>query len=120
MKRPATSLQDAIGINLNVTAQEALATARLLHDSGVRRARIELPWDGMSYAHPSQIAHPAGWRMDITALRVNRIRPLILLNANSIAPGPTRTFRLDLSAPAARGATTSHSRGPALPRSCRD
>ena len=103
--RPATSLQDAIGINFNVTPQEALATARLLHDSGVRRARIELPWDGMSYAHPSRIADPAGWRMYITALRVNRIRPLILLNANSIAPGPTRTFRLDLSATAARGAT---------------
>src|SRR5438445_548536 len=41
---PATTLRRAIGINFNVTPGQADATARLLADSGFRRARIEIGW----------------------------------------------------------------------------
>lgn len=104
--RPATWLQAAIGINLDVSPTEAGATARLLHESGFRRARVEMPWTGMSYADPSQIADPGAWSAYLVALRENHIRPLILLNANSGGPGPTRSSVLTLAAPAPAGATS--------------
>lgn len=56
--RPATWLENAIGINFDVSPSEAQATARLLYDSGFRRARVELSWAGMSYQDPSQPADP--------------------------------------------------------------
>src|SRR5919202_29876 len=49
---PATRLRDAIGINFNVDAEEAPATAQLLARSGFRRARLEIGWDQMSYEEP--------------------------------------------------------------------
>ena len=104
--RAAVSLQDAIGINLNVSPDEAAATAQLLHDSGFRRARLEVEWDAMSYADPSQLADPAQLVTYITAMRDNGIRPLILLNANSGDPGPSEALNLTLTAAAAQGATT--------------
>jgi hypothetical protein len=102
--RPATQLENAIGINLDVSPSEMAATARLLHDSGFRRARVELPWGGMSYDDPAQIADPASWRAAIVAMRDNHIRPLILLNANSGWPTPAANAWVRLSAPAPAGA----------------
>jgi len=103
--RPATSLQDAIGINIDnlVTPEEAPDTARLLHDSGFRRARLEISWNQMSYADPSQIANPARWSTYITAMRDNDLRPLILRNANQGGPVPMKSVELTLIAPAAQG-----------------
>ena len=60
--RPATSLENAIGINFDVSPSEAEATARLLYASGFRRARVELSWTGMSYQDPSQPADADAWR----------------------------------------------------------
>ena len=104
--QPATALQDAIGINFDVMPAEASATAELLHDSGFRRARLEIGWDQMSYTDPSQIADPAKWTKYISAMRANGIRPLILLNANDMAPGPMLALNLTVKAPAAAGAKT--------------
>ncbi|MGA2009355.1 MAG: hypothetical protein ABSH51_02300 [Solirubrobacteraceae bacterium] len=104
--RPATALQDAIGINFNVTPSEADATARLLADSGVHRVRLEIGWSEMSDSDPSQLADPAAWATDIQAFRQYGLRPLILLNANSGMPGPGLSFALTLTAPAPAGATT--------------
>ena len=39
---PASRLLDSLGINFNVNAAQARATARLLHKSGFKLARIEL------------------------------------------------------------------------------
>ena len=102
--RPAASFEDALGINFNVPASAAQATARLLSDSGVHRARLELPWIGMSYADPSRIADPNAWGAYIRAFHQYGIRPLILLNANSGAPGPERPVQLRLRNAAAVGA----------------
>ncbi|MGA2009353.1 MAG: hypothetical protein ABSH51_02290 [Solirubrobacteraceae bacterium] len=104
--RSATALQDAIGINFNVTPAEADDTARLLADSGVRRVRLEIGWSAMSYADPSQIQYASVWATYIQAFRQYGLRPLILLNANSGGPGPELPFNLNLTAPAAAGATT--------------
>lgn len=104
--RPATSLLNAIGINLDVSPAEAPATTRLLHESGFRRARLELPWNAMSYSDPTHLANPAAWTPYISLMRQYHIRPLILLNANSGGPGPSTTSQLNLTEPARQGATT--------------
>ena len=102
--RPATQFLNSIGINFNVRPNQTEDTARLLHDSGVRRARVEFSWTGMSYADPSKIANPTWWAYYIQAMRDNGLRPLILLNANSGLPGPYKQLNLTLLAPAQAGA----------------
>ena len=104
--RSATSLQDAIGINFDVKPQEAMATARLLHDSGVRRARLEINWNQMSYANPWHLANTAPWREYIRALRRYGIRPLILVNASPGGPVPMLSLNLRLKSSAPAGART--------------
>ncbi len=101
---PATRLRDAIGINFNVEPEEAEATARLLSQSGFRRARVEFGWDSLSYEDPASLAHPDRFRTVLSALKQHGIRPLILLNANQGAPGPTRFFSVGLAQPAPAGA----------------
>src|SRR5919204_3332775 len=100
----AAVLRDAVGINFNVPAQSADATARLLASSGFRRARLEIGWDSMSFADPSQLRDPTAVDTRLAALKANGIRPLILLNANDHAPGPTRFFTAQIVQPAAAGA----------------
>ncbi len=104
--RSAADLQDAIGINFNVTPAEADDTARLLADSGVRRVRLEIGWSQMSYADPGQLAAPSVYDTYLQAFSQYGLRPLILLNANQGMPGPGLSFDLTLTAPAAAGATT--------------
>ena len=103
--RPATALQDAIGINFDVKPQEAMATARLLHDSGVRRARLEINWNQMSYVNPWHLLNTGLWRQYITAMRVYGIRPLILVNGSPGGPTPMLQLSLTMTAPAAAGST---------------
>ena len=95
-------------MNFNVTPSQADATARLLANSGVRRVRIELAWDGMSYPDPSQVSSAvlSSWTTYIQAFRKYGLRPLILLNANSGLPGPYLQLNLNLTAAAAQGART--------------
>src|SRR5438270_10662320 len=56
--RPAFALEDSIGINIDnrVTSAEVPQLARLLHDRGIERARMEVNWNGMSYSHPSELS----------------------------------------------------------------
>ncbi len=104
--RSAVDLQDAIGINFNVTPAQADDTARLLADSGVRRVRLEIGWSQMSYADPGELSDPAAYAAYMQAFRQYGLRPLILLNANSGMPGPGVGFDLTLTAPAGAGATS--------------
>ncbi|MGA7704867.1 MAG: hypothetical protein WB998_08230, partial [Solirubrobacteraceae bacterium] len=103
---PASRLLDSLGINFNVKAAAARATARLLHESGFKLARIEINWSSLSYQDPRRFADEASVRTRLQALRENGLRPLILLDANSGAPTPAKTIALQLSAPAAAGADT--------------
>jgi hypothetical protein len=105
--RPATSLQNAIGLNLggSVTPAEMPALARLMRDHGFRRARLEISWSAMSYQDPAALADPSYLAPYVRAMRANGIRPLILLNGNHEAPGPTQPVSLSLASAAPVGAT---------------
>src|SRR4051812_41068201 len=103
---PATTLQNAIGVNFNVTPAQAPATARLLAASGFRRARIEIGWNSLDYADPTRLTAFARSNLEtrLRALRDNGIRPLIVLNANHGEPTPTLRGTVTLTAPARQGA----------------
>jgi hypothetical protein len=58
----------------------------------------------MSFADPSQLRDPTAVDTRLAALKADGIRPLILLNANDHAPGPTRFFTAQIVQPAAAGA----------------
>jgi len=99
----ASALRRAIGINFNVSPEEAPATAELLGRSGFARARVEISWDQMDYRDPARLRDPGRLRGYLAPLKANGIRPLILLNANHGLPGPARLFDAVLARPARRG-----------------
>src|SRR3954453_3493816 len=103
---PATRLRRAIGINFNVEADQAEATARLLARSGFKRARVELDWGAIDYSDGGHFRNEDSVRIRLEALRRNGIRPLILLNSNDGIPCPARFFDLQLAAPARAGTRT--------------
>lgn len=104
---PASHLRNAIGVNFDLgpdDAESAEATARLLATSGVRRARVEIGWGEVDYADPSRLWRGDRFRIILSALTRNGIRPLILLNSNHGVPAPRRQVTFTLAAPAAAGA----------------
>lgn len=105
---PATTLRDGMGVHLNVAynAQETRVVAPLLGASGIRRARFELSWTRIDVDDPSKFATEPVIRSIIGSLKSAGIRPLILLNANSGAPGPTRFWTAQLTSTAPAGART--------------
>jgi hypothetical protein len=105
---PASRLQEALGANFPTNPAQADATARLLHDSGFTLARIGINWDALSYTEPStfRTSNLASIQTRLTALREHGLRPLIVLNANSQAPGPLLHIKLETTAAATTGAQT--------------
>jgi hypothetical protein len=104
---PASRLLESVGINFNVGPANAEATAQLLHDSGFRLARREIPWGSLSYNDPTSFANGGSTiRTVLTALQRHGLRPLILLNANSGDPGPSRAVTLKTLSRASAGART--------------
>jgi len=103
---PASRLAESLGINFNVTSREAQDTAQLLQNSAFKLARIEIPWDSLSYENPTQFANEPGIREHLEALHDHGLRPLILLNANSGGPTPAKYLSLETLSTAPSGATT--------------
>jgi hypothetical protein len=103
---PASRLLDSLGINFNVKDSQALPVARLLHDSGFTLARLEIDWGALSYANPTSFIHETNIRTKLRALHLFHLRPLIVLNANSGDPAPSKGIVLSTAAPAPQGATT--------------
>jgi hypothetical protein len=103
---PASRLTESLGINFNVSAPEAQATAQLLQDSGFKLARIAINWDALSYGDPTQFSDEASVRTRLEALHEHGLRPLILLDANSEGPTPARPVNLETTAEAPAGAQT--------------
>ena len=92
---PASRLLNSVGINFaHVRANESEGTAELLQNSGFKLARIELSWNQLSYADPAKFANEHSTREQLIALREHGLRPLILLNANSGQPTPTKEVTL--------------------------
>jgi hypothetical protein len=102
--RPASSLADAAAINLNVAPAEIARTAETLAAAGVRRVRVEIGWDQMSYDDPSTLATSAHVDEGLQALKDAGIRPLILLNASENSPTANRRDRLTVTKVAWLGA----------------
>ena len=105
---PASHLLEAIGFDFPPKPSLADATAHMLHDSGFKLARLEVGWPAMSFSDPSAISstHIAGMTTRLTALREHGVRPLIVLNANSGAPGPLQHISLETVTAAPAGAQT--------------
>lgn len=85
---------ETLGINFNVTAQEAEATAKVLAEAGIRSARVEFNWGNLSFEDDSKFIPQQEQNLIkvLTALKNNNIRPLLLLNANSAGPSPYKNF----------------------------
>ncbi len=104
---PAETLQDAVGVNFDLDkASQADATARLLAESGFRRARVELGWGEVDFDQRGSLRSEDEIRTTLTALRDHGIRPLILLNGHHGVPCPHRFFTARLTQSAPRGART--------------
>jgi hypothetical protein len=105
---PAATLSDAVGINFNVTPKWANSTARLLANSGFKRARVEIGWGSIDYDDPSRLAEADRKSLEtrLGALRDNGIRPLILLNANHGAPCPSKLLEVSVTSAANAGSRT--------------
>ena len=103
---PASRLTEALGINFNVSTSEAEDTAQLLQESGFKLARFEIDWNSISYTEPTKFANEASIIERFEALKKHHLRPLILLNANSGEPTPTKWVTLETTAEAPAGATT--------------
>jgi hypothetical protein len=101
---PASRLLDSLGINFNVGPAEAESTAQLLQDSGFKLARREIDWSSLSYEDPTKFVNESRIRTVLDALHNHGLRPLILLNANSGAPGPSRKITLETTSAAPQGA----------------
>jgi len=101
---PAKQYLDCLGINFNVNSVDAKAVATVLADAGFRSARVEFGWGNLGYDEPKKIRRADEYRRTIQALRDAGIRPLVLLNANSIAPVPFKNVAVNLLKPAAVGA----------------
>jgi hypothetical protein len=105
---PGSQLLNCIGINFNVNSIYAAATARTLAQCGFKEARMEIGWGNYQYNNPMQIGATQlpGITTALQALKKNGIRPLIVLNANSSAPCPSKNFVTNLIAAAKAGDTT--------------
>jgi len=106
---PAQQFVNGIGIvaNLNHGENPNVVLAHLRRN-GFRHARIETGWDTVDPKDETRLNADAATRLrlQLRAMRDNGLRPLILLNANHGAPGPTRIFERTVTADAPQGART--------------
>lgn len=98
---------NVLGAVFNVSPQEADATAQLLSEAGIRAARVELNWGNFSYDDPTKLEkiREQSFETILLALKKHSIRPIILLNANSGAPSPMKSWKVELTKPAPKGST---------------
>lgn len=100
--RPADTLVHGIGINYNAPPETDDLAVRLLAESGFKSFRIEVGWDAVAWDE-SHLNNEKRLRHLLDLCRQYGIRPNLLLNANHIAPGPTRFFEKRLSEDAPKG-----------------
>jgi hypothetical protein len=105
---PSGRFKNVLGVGFgSVLREEAQATAQVLSESGIRSARIEVPWSLLRYDDPSQFLPNAIDYLNsvLLAFKTYGIRPLILLNGNSGLPCPQQGLAVNLLANAAVDAT---------------
>ncbi|HUA11312.1 MAG TPA: hypothetical protein VMA83_04850 [Solirubrobacteraceae bacterium] len=106
--QPASDLTNALGVNLNVTAPLTNGVSQLLEESGFKLVRIGINWRAMSYENPDEFVkeHEKEIRVRLEALREHHLRPLIILDANSLEPAPSKPVTLTTEEAAPAGAET--------------
>jgi hypothetical protein len=102
---PASTFVDGTGINFNVDPQQAENVAEMLAKSGVHHARMGLEWGSFNYDHEDELDDKS-IATRLLVLKRHGIRPLIVLNAHSGRPCPSRLFRRTVTKDAARGDRT--------------
>ncbi|OXM13707.1 hypothetical protein CGZ75_22065 [Paenibacillus herberti] len=98
---------ETAGVVFNgVSAKEADATAQVLAEAGFRSARVEIGWGNISFDNESKLVPHAKENMSIIlqALQKHNLRPIILLNANSGNPVPSKLVKTKLKRAAKKGA----------------
>jgi hypothetical protein len=103
---PASRLLESVGINFNVNGKTAEPAAQLLQDSGFKEARIGINWHSLSYSEPSVFWNEAEKIQRLAAMKRHGLRPLIVLDANSGAPAPSKPVTLTTLLPVPAGAQT--------------
>jgi hypothetical protein len=105
---PSSKFQEVLGLNFNVTNQQALAaTIQAVAEVGIRSLRCEVSWSGFQYEDPTKLTsyQKTYWQTVFQACKANGIRPLILLNGNSGAPCPYKNMSTTLTSSASQGET---------------
>ena len=103
--RPARELAAGVGMNYNLPADANHdAVIGLLASVGVRHLRIEMPFSAIGADGRLKPGETAVFDAFLRATKKYGIRPLVLLNGHSGAPGPHTSVRRQLVAPAASGA----------------
>lgn len=107
---PGSRLLNALGINFNTPTQDMEPVAQLLQESGFKLARFEIGFNTISYSEPDSLrsGNDEIIRARLRALHNHGLRPLIVLNANSEDPAPSKVARLETLATAPKGANTVH------------
>lgn len=103
---PAARLQQFLGVAAHTPGKLMAATAQVLAEAGFHTVRIEIGWGSFRYEDPARLqpGAEADLKLTFAALRQFGLRPLLLLNANSGAPCPWRSYTVQLQAPAVAGA----------------
>jgi hypothetical protein len=101
--RPASALQEGLGINFNVTNSIDEPVAQVLQETGFTLARVGINWQAISYENPAEFSNPAGLRARLEVLKAHGLRPLILLDANSESPAPSVPVTLTTTTEAKAG-----------------
>lgn len=103
--RSAAALREGLGVVLGHLAESAPRDAiKVLARSGIRTARIEIPWGDVEYKTETRFRSDAAIRRVLGDCRRHGIRPLILLNSHHGEPVPARRFEGRALASAYKGA----------------
>jgi hypothetical protein len=101
---PAQRFLDAQGIVLDGEGSIHFdLVCQMLARHGIRHVRIEVGWNSVDWDRETRLNNVADLRNRLLACQKAHLRPLILLNANSGAPGPTRFFDRALATSAHKG-----------------
>jgi hypothetical protein len=103
---PATTFLNGTGVNFNVNGQDPDLIAKMLARHGIHHARIEIGWGNINPDDETQLNNAAPLAKILHACKQYRLRPLILLNANSGVPCPLIMFSRNVTATAHKGDTT--------------
>lgn len=102
---PVSRYLECLGVNWQVSAEDAEATATVLAAAGVRSARVEIGWGSFTYDDPSKLPPEAERRLTrlLQTLQRHGMRPLMLLNAHHGVPCPMKSYRTAFAQAAAKG-----------------